>query len=108
MKEPQTLGQLAELVRSKNAGPFWITLDVFFGSEANYERAASSGNITPDTIASLYHVPASTIKIFRLPLRHAIKVSFPRPHVQGSFADRDMHSGQQQLLLASLPIGDQG
>jgi Domain of unknown function (DUF4387) len=25
-----TLGELAKLVRSKNAGPFWLTIDIMF------------------------------------------------------------------------------
>ena len=25
-----TLGDLAKLVRSKNAGPFWLTIDIMF------------------------------------------------------------------------------
>jgi hypothetical protein len=30
MGEPsRTLGEIALIVRSKNAGPFWLTLDVF-------------------------------------------------------------------------------
>ncbi|MGI9423214.1 MAG: DUF4387 family protein, partial [Hyphomicrobiaceae bacterium] len=42
-----TLGQLAKLVRSKNAGPFWITFDIMFATEADFERARDAQCLTP-------------------------------------------------------------
>ena len=40
------LGETASYVRSKNAGPFWVTVDIFCGSEAAYEQVARSPNLT--------------------------------------------------------------
>ena len=34
-----TLGDLAKLVRSKNAGPFWLTIDIMFDDAEAYRRA---------------------------------------------------------------------
>jgi len=99
---PRTLGELAQLVRSKNAGPFWLTLDVFFATDADYDLAAAV--LTTQAVAAAYHVPSDDVTLHRLPAIRVIKASFPRPVVQGSFADRDMHSGQQHLPLANLPI----
>ena len=98
------LGEVAQLVRSKNAGPFWMTIDVFFATDADYQRAAAPGVLTEDVIAGLYRVPAADVALYRLPNIRVIKASFPRPVVQGSFADRDMHSGQQHIPLAELLI----
>ena len=39
-----------------------------------------------------------------MPALRAIKISFPRPVTQGSFTDRDMHSGQQHVLLAAVVV----
>jgi uncharacterized protein DUF4387 len=100
----QRLSELASLIRSKNAGPFWITLDVFFATDENYQRAAAPGVLTEQAIAELYHVPGSQVHLFRLPDIRVIKASFPRPVVQGGFTDRDMHSGQQHVPLRNLPI----
>ena len=60
----RTIGDVAELVRSKNAGPFWQTLDVFLpdddayrrrrrgaGLDAEADRPGSTGS-TPTTSAS--------------------------------------------------------
>ncbi len=100
----QALGTVAELIRSKNAGPFWITLDVFLASDADYRRVSAPGVLDEATIARLYQVPAGQIRIFRLPGLRAIKISFPRPAPQGSFTDRDMHAGQQHIPLAALQL----
>jgi len=100
----QTLDEIADLVRAKNAGPFWITLDVFLPSDDAFERVSASPVADPATIAALYRTPVETIQIFPMPALRAIKISFPRPVVQGSFSDRDMHSGQQHVLLAEIIV----
>jgi hypothetical protein len=100
-----TLSQLATLVRSKNAGPFWMTIDIFLPDVATYERAAATPALTDvDAIAARYDVPPNTVKVFRLPDLHAIKISFPRPSAQGGAHDRDMHSGQQYVPLLDITI----
>lgn len=101
-----TLADLSELVRAKNAGPFWMTLDVFLLDDPAYERAAADGVITPEVIGRLYDVAAESVRIFRLPDLQVIKISFPRAVSQGSLEDRDMHSGQQHVPLASLRLPD--
>jgi hypothetical protein len=99
-----TLGELADLVRSKNAGPFWLTIDVFLATKGDYVRAASSRLTDPDYIAQTYGIPASSVRIFGLPNLKAIKVSLPRPVVQGSLRDTDLHAGQQYVPLLAIPI----
>ena len=99
---PATLDDLALEVRCKNAGPFWMTLDVFLPDDAAYRIADAL--ITPEVIAELYHVAAQSLQIFRIPQLKVVKVSFPRPLPQGSLHDRDMHAGQHHRPLASLPL----
>jgi hypothetical protein len=99
----QRLGDIAE-VRSKNAGPFWLTLDVFASDTASYERIAACPATDAATIGRLYGVDPTLVRVFRLPLLLAVKVSFPRPVVQGSLHDRDMHAGQQHVPLLDLPV----
>ena len=98
----RTLGDLALEVRSKNAGPFWMTLDVFLPDDAAYRTADAL--ITPDLIAELYQVARESLLIFRIPELKVVKVSFPRPLPQGSLHDRDMHAGQHHVPLASQPM----
>ncbi len=101
---PHTIGDIATLVRSKNAGPFWLTIDIFCDSDTDYEVVAHPDVITANRIAEIYHVEASTVKIFRLAALRAIKVSVPRPTTQGGVRDRDMHSGQQHVPLMRLTL----
>jgi hypothetical protein len=99
-----TLGELATIVRSKNAGPFWLTIDVFLPDTASYDRATHSPLTDPATISSLYDVELGQIRIFQLPELRAVKISFPRPATQGSLHDRDMHAGQQFVPLLNLHV----
>src|SRR5258705_13834286 len=81
-----TLGELAGQVRSKNAGPFWITMDVFFRSEPDYTFVISSGAVSPQAIGRLYQVDPASVKYFQLPGILALKISFPRPVTAGCLA----------------------
>ncbi len=99
-----TLGQLATKVRSKNAGPFWITIDAFFADQSGYDRAIASTVTEPATIAQRYAVTPDSVRIFELPDLLAVKISFPRPGAQGGIGDRDMHAGQQHVPLLDLEI----
>jgi hypothetical protein len=97
-----TLGSYALEIRSKNAGPFWVTMETFMKDEAGYAVAAEI--ITEATIAELYAVPAEEVLIFRIPALNVVKVSFPRPVPQASLRDRDIHAGQHHVPLASLQV----
>jgi hypothetical protein len=99
-----TLDAIAAQIRSKNAGPFWMTLDVFFTTDDEYRSILESGVISPAAIGDLYQVDPARVRIFELANLHVIKVSFPRNVVAGSFDDRDLHAGQQHVLLAGLTV----
>jgi hypothetical protein len=98
------LGDIAAVVRSKNAGPFWMTLDVFFRANEDFDRVRASGVLTAEKIGELYGVDPAVVKCFELPEIKAMKFSMPRAVVAGSFEDRDLHAGQQHVPLALLPI----
>jgi hypothetical protein len=100
----RTVRDVAELVRSKNAGPFWQTLDVFLPDDDAYRLVAESPNLSEDVIARLYGVAVDDVRIFRLPPIRVVKISFPRPTAQGGVEDRDMHAGQQHVPLAELAL----
>ncbi|CAN5489149.1 DUF4387 domain-containing protein [soil metagenome] len=98
------LGQLATKVRSKNAGPFWTTIDAFFADRTGFDRAVASPVTDPQVIGERYAVAPEAVRIFPLPDLLVIKVSFPRPSAQGGIGDRDMHAGQQHVPLLDLEI----
>jgi len=96
------LNELVTDVRSKNAGPFWVTIDVFCGSDTAYNTLNSL--LSAAYVASIYQQPESVMKRFELPDLKVLKFSFPRPVVQGSRYDRDMHGAQYSVLLAELEL----
>jgi hypothetical protein len=99
-----TVGSVAERVRSKNAGPFWQTLDLFFSGDDNYRAVAENPAFNAETIGRLYRVDPNDVHIYRLPEIRVVKVSFPRRTVQGSRDDRDMHAGQQHIPIRELAL----
>lgn len=105
MPELATIGGLARQVRSKNAGPFWLTIDVFLDTDEDYARIAGDPTMTPQAIGRLYEVAADQVHIFRLAHLRVVKISFPRPVPAGSFNDRDLHGGQQHVPLSRTVLG---
>ncbi|WP_415394264.1 DUF4387 domain-containing protein (plasmid) [Rhodococcus globerulus] len=99
-----TVADLAHEVRSKNAGPFWVTMELFMHDSAGYRIVADEAFLNEDVIARLYHVDAGEIQFFRIPSLNIVKISFPRTTPQGTLCDRDMHSGQQHVPLAQLRV----
>lgn len=97
------VGDLALKVRSKNAGPFWVTVDVFCGTPEAYARLRDG--LSDAAVAGLYGVPVQLLKRFEIPDLAVLKFSFPRPVVQGAAADRDMHGAQFAALLAEHEPG---
>lgn len=96
------LGDLALEVRSKNAGPFWVTMELFMCDEAGYAIVADPDFLNENVVARLYGVSADSVRFFRIPSLNVVKISFPRPVPQGSLRDRDVHAGQHHVPLASL------
>ena len=47
------LADVAQVIRSKNAGPRTLTLDIMFADSQTYERVVSSGAINAAKVASL-------------------------------------------------------
>ena len=101
-----TLGELAKLIRSKNAGAFMLTFDIMFEEEDVYRKVLSSGVLTKETFAKLYRIPADEILFFNHDSARAIKISIPRPYFQGDFEDGDAYGGQQHAPLVGLVVPD--
>ena len=100
------LAELAALVRSKNAGPFELTFDVMFDDDGSYEAVTRAGILSTDFFAQTYACSAEHVRVFHCPRARAIKVTIPRPSVQGMFGDPDLHGGQQHAPLLGLRIDD--
>ena len=101
-----TLGEMARVLRSKNAGPLTLTIDVLFDDEDSYERVARSGIINRRTVGDLYGVDEDDVLITEYRIVNAIKISFPRKHVSGSVLDDDVYGCQQHRPFAELVVDE--
>lgn len=102
-----TLGELARLIRSKNAGPFELTFDIMFADREVYERVKQSGALTREAVAARYRLPPEDVKFFTCDNALAFKASIPRPYFQGDIRDSDGHGGQQYAPLMDIEIPGQ-
>ena len=67
------------LIRSKDAGPFMLTIDLFFASEASRVAFERAGVFSPAVVSELYGVDADDVALFSMPQAHALKISFTSP-----------------------------
>ena len=99
-----TLQQVCRRIRSKNAGPFWVTIDFFFDSPHSFERYSRSAAIGPGAFAAAFGIDAAAVRYYPVPSLNVLKVSYPRASVQGGMVERDMHSGQQYVRLLGIEL----
>lgn len=96
------ISDIVTKVRSKNAGPFWVTIDIFCGNNAAFEQVSQS--LSTSRVAALFQIDPDTIKRFDIDVLNVVKFSLPRPQIQGAVDDRDMHGAAWAPLLAELAL----
>ena len=69
------LGNLDIKIRSKNAGPFWITADIFCQTRPIFEIVRT--RITEQVLADCLNVPADSIMRFDIEKLFVLKFSLP-------------------------------
>lgn len=99
------LYDLAKVIRSKNSGPFAITLDVLFGNPDIYYKIKNNGLIDKKLISRLYHIPQEMISqiVFYDPAL-GFKITFARKISSGTSFDTDVYGAQQHAPLGELVI----
>ncbi len=100
------LADLAQVVRSKNAGALYFTLDIMFADAAAFERVRDSGMLDAARIAELYGVSHNAVAIIPYDAAWAIKITVPRPIPAGDPSDSDVYGAQQHAPLLDLEIPD--
>lgn len=105
MTATTALKDLAQVIRSKNAGPFEVTFDVMFADPAVYAHVRDSGVLTRELVSGLYRVPDEDITccMFFEPAL-AFKFTLIRRGHQGGVGERDTFGAQQHAPLLDLPI----
>ncbi len=99
------LTDLAEIIRSKNSGPYELTLDVMFKTHEDFERVWRSGAISERAVCDLYHItPDKIVSIVPFPPAKAIKVTIQRPICSGDPGETDVYGAQQHAPLLGLEV----
>jgi hypothetical protein len=97
---------IAEVCKSKNAGPFDLTIDVVFGSDELFRQVCASGVLCPELFARLYGVAPEDVRFTIYEAGRAIKATLPRLITAGDIGDTDVYGAQQHapLLEVEIPI----
>lgn len=99
-----TVKDVCRHLRSKNAGPFWVTVDLFFRDDEMFAKYAESSKLGPDLFQRLYGANPALVKRYPVPSLHMVKISYPRTSAQGGEVERDMHCGQQFVRLLDVEL----
>jgi len=98
------LKDIARVIRSKNAGPFMLTLDILMPSLESFNAVKASGALNVDVISRLYHMPPEKIRIIHYRPGLAIKITLPRRVPSGDVADTDVYGAQQHTPLLGIEV----
>ena len=101
------LDSLASVIRSKNASPFKVTLDIFFDEQSKYEKVKDSGVLAKKYIAELYGIPDELVEgIYFVDQALGIKITLIKQYPSNHFLSRDCYGAQQHLPLLNVEIPD--
>ncbi|MCC6471801.1 MAG: DUF4387 domain-containing protein [Alphaproteobacteria bacterium] len=95
---------IAKACKSKNAGPFEVTIDVVFDDRALFERVRKTGILCPALFARLYKVRPEDVLFTEYPAGNAFKATLPRLIASGDIGDTDVYGAQQHAPLLDIEI----
>ncbi|HOX06375.1 MAG TPA: DUF4387 domain-containing protein [Planctomycetota bacterium] len=99
------LSELAGVIRSKNSGPFELTLDVFFRTPEIFRRARALGLVDRELIRRLYRVrDDQVLEIIWFEPAAAVKATIAREVSSGSAGDTDVYGAQQHMPLVDAEV----
>jgi len=92
----------ADVIRSKNSGPYELTFDIIFKTQELFEKFVGADVITPQVFSKLYDVNEETVKIVAFPPAKALKITIPRAIASGDLGERDVYGAQQHAPLMAF------
>ena len=98
-----TIESTVKYIRSKNAGPFWLTIDAFCNNVEDTERVAAAFENNRAKIAADFQVKSEDLQIYCLKNIFVAKISLPRVPIEGSRNERHIHGGQRYVSLLDIP-----
>ncbi|MBL6078597.1 DUF4387 domain-containing protein [Belnapia sp. T18] len=95
---------IAQICKSKNAGPFMVTIDVLFEDPALYRRVKATGVLSAALFARLYGVAEGDVLFTPYDTASAFKATLPRLVPAGDFGDTDVYGAQQHAPLLDVEV----
>jgi hypothetical protein len=101
------LRDVASVIRSKNSGPYELTLDILFKEAEDFKKFSTLNIIDENLIARLYKIDkAQVLSIVKFPQAKAIKATIIRPCGSGDLGERDVYGAQQHAPLMNFEWDD--
>ena len=93
----------ARVIRSKNSGPYELTLDIIFKNKGYYDLFRKRNIVTKKSVAALYQRPVRHIlKLMYFEPAHALKITLRRPIPSGHPGESDIYGAQQHAPLLRI------
>jgi hypothetical protein len=103
----KNIQEAARVIRSKNSGPYELTLDVMFKDRRYFELFRAGNIINPDVISRLYRIPPSDILgILYFEPAQAVKITMKRRLPSGALGDGDIYGAQQHAPLLDIEFDE--
>jgi len=100
----KNIRELCNLIRTKNAGPFEVGLDLIFKNKDIYQKVKKSNQIIRELIAELYCIPTNDIRVFYwFDEGNLLKITIPRKPA-GSPGENDLYGDQQHVPLLEINV----
>jgi len=100
----KNIKELCNIIRTKNAGPFEISLDLIFKNKDIYKKVKESKQINKELISKLYSIPTKQIRVFYwFDEGNILKITLPRK-AAGSPGEHDLYGDQQHVPLLEINI----
>ena len=98
------LVDIARVIRSKNAGPTTLTVDLMFNDSAAFERALQAPALKAEAVALLYGLEPGQVEVIAYPPAVAMKIVMDRKVIAGDPGDRDVYGAQQHAPLLGVDV----
>jgi hypothetical protein len=93
----------AEVIRSKNSGPYELTFDIIFKELEHFKDFTAANTMNPAVFAKLYNIPESNVlSVISYPPAKAVKITIIRPISSGALGEKDIYGAAQHGPLLNF------
>ena len=93
----------ADVIRSKNSGPYELTFDIIFKTQDMFAQFRDANIMTKAVFAKLYGINEADITgIIAFAPAKAIKITIVRPMASGDLGECDVYGAQQHAPLLAF------